>query len=87
MSAAAVACGLAPDTDEVQGTELQDLAQARILINALAGLVTAAAPDLGNVHAASLRDGLTTLQRAFKEASVFPDEPGTGPGEKYTGPI
>ncbi|MFM1818642.1 MAG: hypothetical protein RIS61_240, partial [Actinomycetota bacterium] len=38
-------------------------------------------------HAAPLRDGLQTLQRSFKEQSSFPDEPGTGPGEKYTGPV
>lgn len=80
MSAAAVKCGLA-DEDE------QDLAEARILINALAALVTGSAPDLGTFHAGPLRDGLTTVQRAFREASAFPDQPGKGPGEAFTGPV
>lgn len=81
MSAAAVTCGLAEDG------EGSDLAEARILINALAGLVTAAAPDLGSVHAAPLRDGLQSLQRAFRERSAIPDPPGMGPGEALTGPV
>ncbi len=51
---------------------------------ALAGLVTAARPDLG-VHAAPLRDGLQALQKAFREASPYPDAAGDGPGEKLTG--
>jgi hypothetical protein len=79
MSASAVACGL--------GDEEPDLAEARILITALAGLVTASAPDLGAIHAAPLRDGLSTLQRAFREASAIPDAPGQGPGEALTGPV
>ncbi len=77
MSAAAVKCGLAEP-------EHTDLDEARKLITALAGLVTAARPDLG-VHAAPLRDGLQSLQRAFREASTIPDEPGEGPGERLTG--
>jgi hypothetical protein len=81
MSAAAIACGLAEDGQEA------DLAEARILINALAGLITAAAPDLGSVHAAPLRDGLKSLQLAFREASAFPDPPGLGPGENLTGSV
>ncbi len=81
MSAAAVKCGLAEE-----GEAAQDLDEARKLITALAGLVTAARPDLG-VHAAPLRDGLQTLQRAFREASREPDPPGQGPGEKLTGPV
>ena len=81
MSAAAVKCGLAEE-----GGELQDLDEARKLITALAGLVTAARPDLG-VHAAPLRDGLQALQRAFREASAEPDAAGEGPGEKLTGPV
>jgi hypothetical protein len=60
--------------------------EARKLISALAGLVTAARPDLG-VHAAPLRDGLQALQRAFREASTEPDAPGDGPGERLTGPV
>lgn len=85
MTAAAVACGLA--VDERGEQREPDLAEARILITALAALVTAAAPDLGSVHAAPLRDGLTAVQRAFREASTIPDAPGEGPGERWTGPI
>ena len=81
MSAAAVKTGLA---DDPKADELKDLDEARKLITALAGLVQAARPDLG-VHAAPLRDGLQALQRAFREASPEPDEPGEGPGEKLTG--
>ena len=77
MSAAAVKCGLS-------SPEETDLDEARKLITALAGLVTAARPDLG-VHAAPLRDGLKTLQKAFREASPIPDEPGEGPGERLSG--
>jgi hypothetical protein len=79
MSAAAVKCGLS-------AAEEADLDEARKLITALAGLVTAARPDLG-IHAAPLRDGLRSLQKAFREASPIPDEPGEGPGEKLTGPV
>lgn len=85
MTASAVACGLAEDEDGAPREA--DLAEARILINALAALVTASAPDLGSMHAAPLRDGLTAVQRAFREASEIPDAPGEGPGEKWTGPI
>jgi hypothetical protein len=81
MSAAAVKCGLAEE-----GDAYTDLDEARKLITALAGLVMAARPDLG-VHAAPLRDGLTSLQLAFREASSEPDAPGEGPGEKLTGPV
>lgn len=84
MTAAAIRCGLGdrPDAhDEI------DLAEARILITALAGLVTASASDLGPQHAAPLRDGLSALQRAFAEASPIPDAPGHGPGEKFTGSV
>lgn len=87
MSAAAVKCGLAPDTDDRTGAELRDLDEARTLIVALAGLVTASAPDLGNQHARSLRDGLRSLQLAFREASPYPDPLGKGPGEDLTGPV
>jgi hypothetical protein len=85
MSAAAVKCGLAEEGGEQAAAHL-DLDEARKLITALAGLVTAARPDLG-VHAAPLRDGLQALQRAFREASRSPDAPGEGPGEKLTGPV
>jgi hypothetical protein len=84
MSAAAVKVGLAED-EETSGH--LDLDEARTLITALAGLVTAAAPDLGPWHAAPLRDGLHALQRAFREASSPPDPAGEGPGERLTGPV
>lgn len=84
MSAAAVKCGLA-DTPDAE--ELTDLDEARKLINALAALVVTSAPDIGNQHARSLRDGLRSLQLAFREASPFPDAIGEGPGEKFTGPV
>ena len=87
MSAAAVKCGLAEDSDEVRGADLADLAEARKLITALAGLVTAAAPEIGNQHARSLRDGLRSLQLAFREALPYLDAPGDGPGEAFTGPV
>ncbi|MGB3414183.1 MAG: DUF1844 domain-containing protein [Microbacteriaceae bacterium] len=82
MSAAAVKCGLADDPENQT-----DLDEARKLINALAGLITASVADLGDQHARSLRDGLRSLQLAFREASSIPDEIGKGPGEKYTGPV
>jgi hypothetical protein len=81
LSAAAVQCGLADDDSPV------DLDEARKLIDALAGLVTAAAPHLADVHARPLRDGLRSVQLAFREASAIPDPIGQGPGEKYTGPV
>lgn len=84
MTAAGVACGLAADEDVAPKT---DLAEARILITALAGLVTSSAPLIGSMHAAPLRDGLASLQRAFREASPIPDPPGLGPGEDLTGPV
>jgi hypothetical protein len=49
--------------------------------------VTASAADLGSFHAGPLRDGLKSLQLAFREGSGFPDEPGKGPGERFTGPV
>lgn len=78
MTASAIKLGL------FEGTE-RDLAEARILIHSLAGLIDAAAGYLGHHHVAPLRDGLKTLQLAFREYSAIQDEPGTGPGEKYTG--
>lgn len=82
LSAAAVKVGLADDPD----AQL-DLDEARKLINALAGLITAAAPEVSDMHARSLRDGLRSVQLAFREASVIPDPIGKGPGEQYTGPV
>ncbi|GAB3600778.1 DUF1844 domain-containing protein [Microbacterium tumbae] len=82
MSAAAVKLGLADDPD----AQL-DLDEARKLINALAGLITAGAPEISDMHARSLRDGLRSLQLAFRETSSIPDPIGKGPGEKWTGPV
>lgn len=79
MSAAAEQLGLASDDPDAPAH--RDLDQARTLIIALAGLVNAAAPELGP-HAAAYRDGLAALQAAFREYSVHPDEPGQGPGER-----
>jgi len=81
MSAAAVKLGLAEN-----GEAMLDLDEARRLIEALAGLVDGAGPYL-SFHAAPVKDGLKSLQLAFREASRFPDEPGKGPGERYTGPV
>lgn len=82
LSAAAVKVGLADDPEAQT-----DLDEARKLINALAGLVTAAAPEISDMHARSLRDGLRSVQLAFREASVIPDPIGSAPGEKWTGPV
>jgi len=84
LSAVAVKLGLA-DTPDARDDV--DLDEARKLINALAGLVTASAPDLGDHHALALRDGLRTVQLAFRDESNIPDAPGKGPGEKWTGPV
>ncbi len=72
MSAAAVKVGLA---DDPNAEDLKDLDEARKLITALAGLVSAAAPEIGSQHAGPLRDGLRSLQLAFREASLIPDAP------------
>ena len=82
LSAAAVKVGLADDP-----ATQTDLDEARKLINALAGLITAGAPEISDMHARSLRDGLRSVQLAFREASVIPDPIGQGPGEKWTGPV
>ncbi len=82
MSAAAVKLGL---TEE--GEKFKDLDEARKLISALAGLLDASATEISSFHAAPLRDGLKSLQLAFREASIVPDAVGQGPGEKYTGPV
>jgi uncharacterized protein DUF1844 len=84
MSAAAEKLGLSAEDPGESPT--RDLDEARRLITALAGLVTASAEYLGP-HAGPVRDGLKTLQLAFRESSASPDEPGQGPGEKYTGPV
>jgi hypothetical protein len=84
LSAAAVKLGLADDPD---AADQLDLDEARKLIDSLAGLVTAAAPHVGDHHARALRDGLRTVQLAFRESSPVPDPIGKGPGEKWTGPV
>ncbi len=81
MSASAVKLGLGDEADAAV-----DLDEARKLITALAGLVTAARPDLG-IHANALLDGLGSLQLAFREVSPSPDAPGEGPGERLTGRV
>ncbi|GAA4614959.1 DUF1844 domain-containing protein [Saccharopolyspora hordei] len=84
MSASAEKLGLASEDPDTAPE--RDLDEARRLITALAGLVSASVEYLG-AHAGPIRDGLQTLQRAFREASAIPDPPGQGPGEKYTGPV
>lgn len=84
MSSAAEKLGLGDEDPET--STVRDLDEARRVITALAGLVTASVEYLGP-HAGPLREGLQSLQRAFREASAHPDEPGKGPGEKYTGPV
>jgi len=84
MSSAAEKLGLGEDDPDTAPS--RDLDEARRIITALAGLVTASSEYLG-LHAGPIRDGLQSLQRAFREASVEPDPPGQGPGEKYTGPV
>ena len=84
MSSAAEKLGLS-EADPAESPHL-DLDEARRVITALAGLITASVEYLGP-HAGPIRDGLQALQKAFREASAHPDEPGAGPGEKYTGPV
>lgn len=84
LSASAERLGLADDDPD--SSPHRDLDEARRLITALAGLVTASAEYLG-AHAGPLREGLQSVQKAFREASAVPDPPGQGPGEKLTGPV
>lgn len=84
MSAAAVKLGLGDGPDAAAEV---DLDEARKLITSLAGLVVAAAPEISDSHARPLRDGLRSLQLAFRETSSIADPPGQGPGEKWTGPV
>ena len=84
MSAAAVKLGLGDGPDAA--SEI-DLDESRKLITSLAGLVVAAAPEISDSHARPLRDGLRSLQLAFREASPIADPVGKGPGEKWTGPV
>ncbi|MFX0574881.1 DUF1844 domain-containing protein [Nocardia nepalensis] len=84
MSAAAEKLGLADEDPD--NSPRRDLDEARRLITALAGLITSSIEYFGP-HAGPYRDGLKSLQLAFRESSAHPDEPGKGPGEKYTGPV
>lgn len=84
MSAAAEKLGLSSD-DPASSPNL-DLDEARRLIDALAGLVAGSAEYLGP-QANNIRNGLQGLQHAFRESSAIPDEPGQGPGEKFTGKV
>lgn len=81
LNVATVHCGLAANE------RAADLDEARKLITAAAGLITAAAADMGDQHARLLREALRQVQLAFREASPIKDAPGQGPGEKYTGAI
>ncbi len=81
MSAAAVKLGL---TEE--GEQHKDLDEARKLVHALAGLLDASATEISSFHAAPLRDGLKSLQLAFREASARPGRAGPGPGREVHGP-
>jgi hypothetical protein len=84
MSSAAEKLGLGePDPDT---SPHRDLDEARRVITALGGLVNASIEYLGP-HAGPIRDGLQSLQRAFREGSAYPDAPGMGPGERYSDPL
>ncbi|MGH3344879.1 MAG: DUF1844 domain-containing protein [Carbonactinosporaceae bacterium] len=82
MSAAAARLGLSEES-----ARHRDLGEARALITALAGLVTAGAPVIDPQYATPLRDGLAALQLAYREACGHPQPPGAGPGEGLTGPV
>ena len=84
MSSAAEKLGLGDDDPD--NSPRRDMDEARRVITALAGLITASVEYLGP-HAGPLREGLQSLQKAFRESSAIPDAPGAGPGEKYTGPV
>lgn len=77
MHAAAERLGLVPG----QEPDL-DMADARRLITALAGLLAAASDELG-AQREPLVNGLRTVQNAFRQAAAHPDAPGEGPGEKF----
>lgn len=84
MSAAAEKLGLSDD--DPSASPYRDLDEARRLIDALAGLVAGSVDYLG-VQARTVRSGLQALQYAFRESSAYPDEPGRGPGEQFTGKL
>ena len=62
--------------------ELRDLAGARVVMHRRG---PAPHVDLHVDDGDELEVG--TLQLAFREASPYPDEPGQGPGEKFTGVV
>ena len=79
-----------PDVSDLGPASARDIADVpalEIVSTAALHLMSAAAVNLGHHHAAPLRDGLRTLQLAFREVSEIPDAPGEGPGEKFTGPV
>jgi hypothetical protein len=67
--------------------DIAEVPAVEVLQGVAVHLITAAAPELGDHHARPLRDGLRSLQLAFREASAIPDALGSGPGEKWTGPV
>ncbi len=81
LSAAAVKVGLADDRRSRPTST-----RRRKLITALAGLVTAAATEIGDHHARPLRDGLRSVQLAFREAVEHPGRAGQGAGREVHGP-
>src|SRR5690606_4107173 len=82
LSAAALRCGLAEE-----GPELEDRGEGRIIVNARAGLVTAAGPELGGPHARARRGGLRSVPLACRGASSVTDAPGGGRGAGYPGAV
>ncbi len=81
MSAAAVKLGLTED-----GDKYKDLDEARKLVHALAGLLDAGTTEISSFHAAPLRDGLKSLQLAFREASIVRTSRARGRARSTRGP-
>ena len=73
----------ADEHDDVMGVALGPVADGHLE----RGRQQPAAGGVGDHHARPLRDGLRSLQLAFREASAIKDAPGAGPGEKFTGPV
>jgi len=82
--------------DDLPGRELAEIPSVEVISRAAVLLMSAAAERLGLGgpgdpvdldDAGPLRDGLRSLQLAFREASPWPDEPGQGPGERLTGAV
>ena len=87
MSAAAVKCGLAPDGPTGRGSAHLDLDEARKLITALAALVTASAPDIGNQHARVPARRAALAPARVPRGLRLPRRTRRGPGEKFTGSV